>query len=132
MVKIFILLIGIGLFFWGVLCLMTGIINTWYFAEFRIGIVVGVIFIPIGIYVIRLSFQLEVKERERKKQEEIEKQRQRIRDDQYATDLRKQRFMEQDQWKRESSETPVIKYCSTCGNIIEPNENFCKECGIRT
>lgn len=130
MVKVLIFLFGLGMFIHGCVCLLMGIVNAiMQNAPFYgvVGIILAIVFIPLGFYLMKLSSDLERQEFERRKQQEIAKREEKERRE---TEKRKTLFLEQEQWKKEASqEFSQRKYCSMCGGIIKENDKFCMNCG---
>ncbi len=124
--KVLIFFIGLILFISGIVNLIIGIgnavaLNPPYYGV--IGIILAIVFIPLGLYLMKLSFDLDTQEFERRKQYEIAKREEKERRE---TEERKRKFLEQEQWKQEFSQS---QYCSFCGKKIEKNDKFCTHCG---
>ena len=127
MVKVLLFLFGLGMFIHGCVCLIAGIVNAIrQYAPFYgvVGIILAIVFIPLGYYLMKLSSDLEKQEFERKKHQEITRREEKERRE---TEERKRQFLEQEQWKQEFTQK---KYCSMCGGILEENNKFCMNCGI--
>jgi len=121
--KVLIFLIGLGLLISGIINLLTGIVlaimqRPPFYGV--VGIILGIIFILLGYYIICESDVSGIKELEHKKRKAEE-------DKAKETELRKQKFLEQEQWRQEMNN---VKYCSQCGGVMEAKDNFCRSCGL--
>ena len=130
--KVLIFFIGLILFISGIVNLIIGIgnavaLNPPYYGV--IGIILAIVFIPLGLYLMKLSEALETQEFERKKQYEIAKREEKERRE---TEERKKQFLEQEKWRQEFSQPQQSKYCSLCGKKIETKDKFCTYCGAST
>ena len=124
MVKVLCFLIGLCLFVGGSMSTIVAIMISIQLMVFLPGLIIHPTLAVLGFFLLRYALTADEKERRRKLEHTKRMQEaQEIKE----TELRKKRFLEEQQWKKELAH----QYCTECGNKIEIDNNFCSYCSVK-
>ena len=117
-------LIGLGFLLWGIICLLIGIMMLSIMRPPYgiVGFIFACIGIPVGYFLINDSDMSGTEDLKYKRNKMMEKEHR-------EAEIRKQQFMEQEQWKKERMEGR--KQCPKCKTTCESNVAYCMFCGFK-
>ncbi|MFX1339505.1 MAG: zinc ribbon domain-containing protein [Promethearchaeota archaeon] len=133
MVKCCAFMVGLAFLFGGIATLTIGAYSTWFYGEFRVGLIIGPICIFFGIILLYYSNKWEVEERKAK----LEREKKRVEEETRKIEIAemekaKKEFLRkkewEKEWKKELEETGPV-FCAHCGNELTPEQNYCERCG---